>query len=1244
MDTEDAGAAPAAEAAAAAAAGGAASEEMHSASEPMSVGASGGGAGSGDAQADAQSGTPQQQPPQAEAQAPQRGAGLDHVTAAAAAAGIDLAFLEALPSELWLEVLAAQGVQVPPQRPPPPAAQPVAAPEPTAAPPAPTEPAAAAAAEAAPAAEAGAVTASAAAEGTSTAPAAPAAPAAPPAAAPAAAMAEEEEEEAIDPEFLAALPPDIREELLQQQRQERVRRRREAERAAGAAAAAAAAPAGGDGAAAAPAQPAAAELDLASLLATFPPDVREEVLLTSDDALLATLPPAIMAEAQALRERHMRHFARARMELPTPPLPRMGAGAAGGAEFGAAGFPRTGLARRTVPVAGAGHAAAAERLAGSAAARAAAGAGAAETPDGPPLLTEAELVVLVQLLRSGQPMSKVQLQKLFLNLAHHSVTRASMLGMLLALLRAIPGAATPPAGTPPTAEGASGQEGEGGGVQGMDTSGEEEAGRSLAAALDQLGAEAGGDPSGADSTAAAAGDDAAGAAAPAAAAAGAAAGSTVQGGGQPAVLTRRVLDMLTHLARHNARAARLLLTLSVSASTGAVLLAPPAPQPPVPAADAKGKAPAQPPASSSLAPASPSPGSATAAAPELRGMEVVMGMLDAPLCKRSMSMLETVLQLLETVLLAAQRHTAQLNAQAAASSEANEYVEAGTLAGTARLVNRYAAAAAGVDAASIEGVRPPFRPVTAADALAWEQAQRMYAGDSAQGGGEAALAARGEALQHYMSNMGAARLRQLGLRRTAPAAEYAVAVAAEAAGGGAAGGASTSATAASSSAAPAAGSSAAAAGSGDASSSAGTSASSAAQPPPERLDALLEPLPPHLLRQLPALLSRESLSEAATSRLNTVLRLLAATAPSHLPLLLSELQAGLTSVAGETALVLDAAAARGIDADSGVARAVSGHGGVVLRLLQAVATVQKDLAKNAAAAAAREDHEAGAHDIAVEELKSLLRDAGGDALVAAVLPEGSAAVARPAPAPSAEASAAALTAAQAQLSSAVDALAVSTEPMWSSLSACIGAIEDTLKLPAGGAAAGARGEAGGNAAAARLLPPGAQQVLPLVEAFFVLCALTGAIPPPLQASADLLTAPSAAAAALAAAAAAGAPGSGAAAMALGGDSSPPASQEQLALARAGSSGAIAAAAGAWPSSSGGPQPPQQQHASFLRFSERHRRLLNAYLRRNHGLLESSLAPLLRAPKLIDFDNKRAWFRWGWVGWECIGVWGSKHPA
>lgn len=48
--------------------------------------------------------------------------------------------------------------------------------------------------------------------------------------------------------------------------------------------------------------------------------------------------------------------------------------------------------------------------------------------------------------------------------------------------------------------------------------------------------------------------------------------------------------------------------------------------------------------------------------------------------------------------------------------------------------------------------------------------------------------------------------------------------------------------------------------------------------------------------------------------------------------------------------------------------------------------------------------------------------------------------------------------------------------------------------------------------------------------------------------------------------------------------------------------------------------------TFTRFAEKHRRLLNAFVRQNPGLLEKSLSMLLKAPRLIDFDNKRAYFR------------------
>ena len=41
-----------------------------------------------------------------------------------------------------------------------------------------------------------------------------------------------------------------------------------------------------------------ADMDFATMLATFPAEVREEVLLTSDESMLSSLTPALLAEAQ----------------------------------------------------------------------------------------------------------------------------------------------------------------------------------------------------------------------------------------------------------------------------------------------------------------------------------------------------------------------------------------------------------------------------------------------------------------------------------------------------------------------------------------------------------------------------------------------------------------------------------------------------------------------------------------------------------------------------------------------------------------------------------------------------------------------------------------------------------------------------------------------------------------------------------------------------------------------------------
>jgi hypothetical protein len=59
-----------------------------------------------------------------------------------------------------------------------------------------------------------------------------------------------------------------------------------------------------------------AELDLATTIASFPPEVREEVLLGASEDILAQLPPAILAEAQALRQRSGARFATAMSAVP----------------------------------------------------------------------------------------------------------------------------------------------------------------------------------------------------------------------------------------------------------------------------------------------------------------------------------------------------------------------------------------------------------------------------------------------------------------------------------------------------------------------------------------------------------------------------------------------------------------------------------------------------------------------------------------------------------------------------------------------------------------------------------------------------------------------------------------------------------------------------------------------------------------------------------------------------------------
>jgi len=94
----------------------------------------------------------------------------------------------------------------------------------------------------------------------------------------------------ISREFLDALPDDIRQELLDQEAQDRRRREQETARAQG-----------GSGG------PGDMDLDLATFLATLEPGLRQTVLMEQDDEALAHLPHSILEEANALRGDRIYH-------------------------------------------------------------------------------------------------------------------------------------------------------------------------------------------------------------------------------------------------------------------------------------------------------------------------------------------------------------------------------------------------------------------------------------------------------------------------------------------------------------------------------------------------------------------------------------------------------------------------------------------------------------------------------------------------------------------------------------------------------------------------------------------------------------------------------------------------------------------------------------------------------------------------------------------------------------------------
>ncbi|KAK1323260.1 E3 ubiquitin-protein ligase UPL2 [Acorus calamus] len=196
-------------------------------------------------------------------------------------------------------------------------------------------------------------------------------------------IAQTQSEGDIDPEFLAALPPDIRTEVLAQQRA--AQRGNQSHELEG--------------------QP--VEMDTVSIIATFPSELREEVLLTSSDAILANLTPALVAEANMLRERFAHRY-HSRALFGMYPRNRRGESSRRGEGIGS-GLDRGVASRRSV-------------------------GGKLVEVDGAPLVDMEDLKALVRLLRVVQPIYRGSLQRVLLNLCVHRESRTKLVKILMDML------------------------------------------------------------------------------------------------------------------------------------------------------------------------------------------------------------------------------------------------------------------------------------------------------------------------------------------------------------------------------------------------------------------------------------------------------------------------------------------------------------------------------------------------------------------------------------------------------------------------------------------------------------------------------------------------------------------------------------------------------------------------------------------------------------------------------------------
>lgn len=152
------------------------------------------------------------------------------------------------------------------------------------------------------------------------------------------------------------------------------------------------------------------------------------------------------------------------------------------------------------------------------------------------------------------------------------------------------------------------------------------------------------------------------------------------------------------------------------------------------------------------------------------------------------------------------------------------------------------------------------------------------------------------------------------------------------------------------------------------------------------------------------------------------------------------------------------------------------------------------------------------------------------------------------------------------------------DPLWFELSTCISKIE-SFSDSASDASSSSRASTSKPSGATPPLPAGTHNILPYIESFFVVCEkLHPALPGPTQ------------------------------------ESTVPVVSE------------VEDAAGTSQKVSGLVVKNDEKHVAVVKFSEKHRKLLNAFIRQNPGLLEKSFSLMLKVPRFIDFDNKRAHFR------------------